>query len=118
MSPFELLAARVQVLEGRRGAFVTPVVPGVEVAEHFVEGRGNLGAHSTGQFGAGGAFAGEQLEEDHADGVEVARDAAALTVVEGSDGGLYLGVSSTFTTGTFFAGLIDDVRFYNRAITP
>jgi hypothetical protein len=36
----------------------------------------------------------------------------------GSKGGLYIGASKNLETGTFFSGLIDDVRIYNRAITP
>jgi len=36
----------------------------------------------------------------------------------GSDGGLNLGCGSTMTPATFFTGLIDDVRIYNRAVRP
>jgi len=38
--------------------------------------------------------------------------------VKGSGGGLYLGAGSTLTSGTFFSGLIDDVRIYNRVVHP
>jgi len=54
----------------------------------------------------------------YVDGVEVAKDAAPLSALEGSDGGLYFGVGSTLAAGTFFSGLIDDVRIYNRAVSP
>ena len=54
----------------------------------------------------------------YVDGTEVAKDAALLSSLEGSDGGLYFGVGSTLTPGTFFSGLIDDVRIYNRAVRP
>ncbi|MHC4165419.1 MAG: LamG-like jellyroll fold domain-containing protein [Planctomycetota bacterium] len=54
----------------------------------------------------------------YVDGGEVAKDAAPLSTMDGSDGGLYLGVSSAFAPGTFFSGLIDDVRIYNRAVSP
>ena len=38
--------------------------------------------------------------------------------LEGSDSGLYIGCGKAMEPGTFFSGLIDDVRIYNRAITP
>ena len=54
----------------------------------------------------------------HVDGVEVARDGAPLTSLKGSGGGLYFGAGSNLTPGTFFSGLIDDIRIYNRAVSP
>jgi len=33
-------------------------------------------------------------------------------------GGLYIGVGQDYAAGTFFSGLIDDVRIYNRAVNP
>ena len=50
------------------------------------------------------------------DGVTVAED--MQNDLEASAGGLYVGVGKNYTPGTFFSGLIDDVRIYNRAITP
>jgi len=52
----------------------------------------------------------------YVDGVLVAEDA---TVVSGmpSDGGLYIGASKDLDAGTFFSGMIDDVRIYNQALT-
>jgi len=38
--------------------------------------------------------------------------------LEGSSNGLYFGVGNTLAAGTFFSGLIDDIRIYNRAVTP
>ena len=35
-----------------------------------------------------------------------------------SPGGLYKGAGSTLAPGTFWSGLIDDVRIYNRAVKP
>jgi len=32
--------------------------------------------------------------------------------------GLYVGVGKNYTPGTFFSGLIDDVRIYNRVVSP
>jgi hypothetical protein len=36
----------------------------------------------------------------------------------GSEGGLYIGTGKAMEPGTFFSGLIDDVRIYNRAVNP
>ncbi|MFC1636609.1 serine hydrolase [Planctomycetota bacterium] len=52
----------------------------------------------------------------YVDDVEVARD--TQTDLGSSEGGLYFGVGSTFAPNTFFSGLIDDVRIYDRAIHP
>ncbi|MBL7185753.1 MAG: PD40 domain-containing protein [Phycisphaerae bacterium] len=54
----------------------------------------------------------------YVDGTEVAKDAATLSDLESADGGLHFGAGSTLTPGTFFSGLIDDVRIYNRAVSP
>jgi hypothetical protein len=52
----------------------------------------------------------------YVDDIEVARDTqVSLT---GSCKGLYLGAGSTLTAGTFWAGLIDDVSIYDRAVKP
>jgi hypothetical protein len=50
------------------------------------------------------------------DDVEVARDSQGTPA--SSAGGLYIGAGSTLASGTFWSGLIDDVRLYNRAVTP
>ncbi len=50
------------------------------------------------------------------DGVEVARD--RQTALAPSAGGLQIGAGSTLAPGTFWTGLIDDVRLYNRAVQP
>ncbi|MHC4175068.1 MAG: kelch repeat-containing protein [Planctomycetota bacterium] len=54
----------------------------------------------------------------YVDDVEVGRDTQAQASLEGVYGGLYLGASSTLDAASFFSGLIDDVRIYDRAITP
>ena len=46
----------------------------------------------------------------------VAEDLQAYLV--GSNNGLYIGASKRLEPDTFFSGLIDDVRIYDRAITP
>jgi subtilisin family serine protease len=38
--------------------------------------------------------------------------------LEGFQMGLYIGTGKNMETGTYFSGLIDDVRIYNRAIEP
>ena len=50
------------------------------------------------------------------DGVKVAED--AQPGLEGSQMGLYMGVGKNYETGTFFSGLIDDIRIYNRVVSP
>ncbi|MFC1603938.1 LamG domain-containing protein [Planctomycetota bacterium] len=38
--------------------------------------------------------------------------------LQGSDGGLYIGTGSTMQPRTYWSGLIDEVRIYNRAVRP
>ena len=52
----------------------------------------------------------------YVDGSEVAKD--DLPPLLGNDGDLYIGAGKNLEPGSFFSGLIDDVRIYNRAITP
>jgi len=52
----------------------------------------------------------------YVDDVEVAKDTQGNLAI--STGGLYFGAGSNLTAGSFWTGLIDDVRIYNRAITP
>jgi hypothetical protein len=52
----------------------------------------------------------------YVDGAEVAKD---TDVVAGllPDGDLYFGAGKDLDAGSFFSGLIDDVRIYNRALS-
>jgi hypothetical protein len=50
------------------------------------------------------------------DDVEVARD--TQSGLASSTGGLYIGTGSTLAPGSFWCGLIDDIRIYNRVVTP
>ena len=54
----------------------------------------------------------------YVDDVEVAKDQDVQGTLEGSAGGLYIGAGKALKAGSFFSGLIDDVRIYNRAVTP
>ncbi len=54
----------------------------------------------------------------YVDGAEVARDAAQLSDLESAESGLYIGVGSGLEPGTYWSGLIDDVRIYNRVVRP
>ncbi|MHC4439235.1 MAG: LamG-like jellyroll fold domain-containing protein [Planctomycetota bacterium] len=38
--------------------------------------------------------------------------------LQGSDGGLYIGAGKATEPGTYWSGLIDDVRIYNRVVRP
>ncbi|HUT47161.1 MAG TPA: LamG-like jellyroll fold domain-containing protein, partial [Sedimentisphaerales bacterium] len=53
----------------------------------------------------------------YVDGIEVAKDTAAQNPLKSADGGLYIGAGKNLDVGTFFSGLIDDVRIYNVALT-
>lgn len=52
----------------------------------------------------------------YVDDMEVAADTQTNLGI--SEGGMYIGAGSNLDPGTFFSGLIDDVRIYNSAITP
>ncbi len=52
----------------------------------------------------------------YVDDVEVAKDTQDNLM--GSDSGLYLGCGKAMEPGSFWSGLIDDVRIYNRAVIP
>ncbi len=53
----------------------------------------------------------------YADGIEVANDTAAQNPLKSATGGLYIGAGKNLDEGTFFSGLIDDVRIYDLALT-
>jgi hypothetical protein len=53
----------------------------------------------------------------YVDGVEVASDSEPLSGLNDAYGGLYIGCGKGMEPGSFFSGLIDDVRIYNRALT-
>lgn len=52
----------------------------------------------------------------YVDDVEVAQD--SQTGLAASVGGLQIGAGSALAPGTFWSGLIDDVRIYDRAVKP
>jgi len=52
----------------------------------------------------------------YVDGVTVAED--EQTNLEASENGLYIGTGKAMEAGTYWSGLIDDVRIYNRAVIP
>jgi len=52
----------------------------------------------------------------YVDDIAVAQD--AQPDLEASENGLYIGTGMAMEAGSFWSGLIDDVRIYNRAITP
>ena len=56
------------------------------------------------------------LRTIYVDGIAVAQD--TQDNLQGSENGLYIGCSKAMEAGTFFSGLIDDVRIYNRAVHP
>jgi hypothetical protein len=54
----------------------------------------------------------------YVDGIDVAKDTDPQDHFVPVHGGLHLGAGATLDAASFFSGLIDDVRIYNRAITP
>ncbi|MHC4507478.1 MAG: LamG-like jellyroll fold domain-containing protein [Planctomycetota bacterium] len=52
----------------------------------------------------------------YVDDILVAED--TVNGLAACDGGLYIGVGQDFAPGSFFSGLIDDVRIYDRAVSP
>jgi len=52
----------------------------------------------------------------YVDGVEVAKGTQASPA--GSQGGLYIGAGNSLDSGSFWFGLIDDIKIYDRAVTP
>ena len=53
----------------------------------------------------------------YVDDIEVARDTLSGGM-KGAESGLYMGVARDLAEGTFWSGLIDDVRIYYRVVTP
>jgi hypothetical protein len=52
----------------------------------------------------------------YVDDIQVGTDTQTSLVA--SNGGLYIGAGASLTPGTFWSGLIDDVRIYDRAVKP
>jgi hypothetical protein len=50
------------------------------------------------------------------DGTEVAKDTTAQDPLKSATGGLHIGANKNPAEGSFFSGLIDDVRIYNVAL--
>jgi hypothetical protein len=53
----------------------------------------------------------------YADGIKVAEDTTNLGYLSASNGNLCIGCGNAFEAGSFFSGLIDDVRIYNHVLT-
>jgi len=53
----------------------------------------------------------------YVDGVEVTKDAMTVGSPQSSDGSLYIGVDKNVDPSSFFSGMLDDIRIYNRALT-
>jgi N-acetylneuraminic acid mutarotase len=58
----------------------------------------------------------QKVRHLYVDGIRVAFDTQPV-VLPSSDGGLYIGAGKNLEAGSFFSGLIDDVRIYNVAFT-
>jgi len=58
----------------------------------------------------------QKVRQLYFDGIRAAFDTQPF-VLPPSDGGLHIGSGKNLEAGTFFSGLIDDVRIYNRALS-
>jgi hypothetical protein len=54
----------------------------------------------------------------YVDGAEVASDAEPLSGLESGEGSVYIGAGNGMEPGSLWSGLIDDVRIYNRVVSP
>lgn len=54
----------------------------------------------------------------YADGAEVKKDSAPQPILSSATGGLYFGGANTLTATAHWFGLIDEIRIYNRAVSP
>ena len=54
----------------------------------------------------------------YVDDVEVARDTFAAVDIDSADAGLRVGAGSGLGADSFWSGMIDDVRIYDRAVEP
>jgi hypothetical protein len=52
----------------------------------------------------------------YVDSIAVAQD--MQDDLKSSSNGLYIGTGKAMKSSTFFSGLIDDIRIYNRAVSP
>jgi hypothetical protein len=61
-------------------------------------------------------YTGEYHRCLYVDGVEVAKDTDFVGGL-GADSGLYIGAGKALEEGSFFSGLMDDIRIYNVALS-
>ena len=54
----------------------------------------------------------------YVDEIEAAKDAQPQSQPISANGGLYIGTGKGRETGSFWSGLIDDIKIYDRALTP
>lgn len=54
----------------------------------------------------------------YVDHEEVAVDAGPQTSLGSLEAGMFIGVGDTLTQGSYFTGLLDDIRIYGRAVGP
>ncbi len=54
----------------------------------------------------------------YVDGKEAAADMRTLGTLRFSAAGFHVGTGKALEPGMFWSGLIDDIRFYNRAVQP
>jgi len=53
----------------------------------------------------------------YVDGIEVAKDIRIMTAPKSSYGSLYIGAGNTLAPGSFWSGLVDDIRIYDQVLS-
>ena len=101
-------------LQGRLMTALVPPAAGRSVPQPLISGY----VVADGQWHHVGLVWDGSLRQLYADGAEVAKDAAALSPLQSCDGGLHLGAGKGLGAGTFWMGLLDDVRICNVALSP
>ena len=136
--PFSVFA---WIKGGAPGQVIISQVDGIGKGEIWMGTEESSGKLVTGLLPPAGRFAGEPLKSEYVvtdgqwhhvgfiwdcsyrylyvDSVEVARDTMAWKTLpmKYSDGGLCIGADKTLKPETFFSGLLDDVRVYNKALS-
>jgi len=113
--PGQVIIAQINGIGTGRSWLCTDALEGRLMTELRATGRGGDSIVSPvvitdGAWHEVGFVWDHQYRHLYVDGREVVKDAGPLPGLENADGGLYFGAAKTRQAGTFFSGLIDDVR--------
>jgi hypothetical protein len=112
-----------QVILSQRGEganWLMAAAPNGELMTELTSGRGgplaSAGVVTDGAWHHAGYVRDGSNRILYVDDIEVARD--TVTSLTGSTGGLHMGAGKGLEPGSFWSGLLDDIRIYNRAVKP